>query len=61
MLLNAYAFDTMGTVALVAAWVATGAGGLLLVLAALGLWHGRRTDADAQVHVPGWHPESAPA
>jgi hypothetical protein len=39
LLLNAYAFDTMATVALIAAWVAVGAGALLILLALLGLRH----------------------
>jgi len=41
LLLNAYAFDTMATVALIAAWASLVAGILLLLLAALGLWHAR--------------------
>jgi hypothetical protein len=41
LLLNAYAFDTMATVALIAAWVSVLAGVLLLVLAVLGLRHAR--------------------
>lgn len=57
MLLNAYAFGTMATVAFVAAWVAVGAGAALVVLAALGMIHARRTGDDVQIHVPGWHPE----
>jgi hypothetical protein len=57
LLLNAYAFWTMGSVAFIAAWVALGTGAALLVLAALGFVHARRTPADATVHVPGWHPE----
>jgi hypothetical protein len=43
LLLNAYAFDTMGTVALIAAWISLAAGLFLLLLATLGLRHGRRT------------------
>jgi hypothetical protein len=43
LLLNAYAFDTMATVALWAAFVAFGAAALLLLLAALGFVHARRT------------------
>ena len=43
LLLNAYAFGTMGTIAGIAAWSAFGAGALLLVLAGLGLIHARRT------------------
>lgn len=58
MLLNAYAFWTMGTVALVAAWGALSGGLLFLVLSALGLWHARRTPYDVKVGIPGWHPES---
>ena len=57
MLLNAYAFGTMATVAFVAAWVAVGAAAALIVLAALGMIHARRTGDDVELHVPGWHPE----
>jgi hypothetical protein len=42
LLLNAYAFDTMATVALIAAWVAVIGGVVLMLLAALGLLHARR-------------------
>jgi hypothetical protein len=42
MLLNAYAFDTMGRLALIAAIVSWIGAGLLLVLAALGFRHLRR-------------------
>jgi len=59
LLLNAYAFGTMATVAIIAAWVAVGTGAALLVLAALGFVHARRTPDDVTVHVPGWHPENA--
>ena len=43
LLLNAYAFDTMGTIAGIAAIAAYLAAGVLLVLSGLGFWHGRRT------------------
>src|SRR3954451_17865278 len=46
LLLNAYAFGTMATVAIIAAWVALGTGLTLLVLAALGFVHARRTSRD---------------
>jgi hypothetical protein len=59
LLLNAYAFGTMAMVAFVAAWVALGFGIVMVLLAALGVVHARRTPADVQLHVPGWHPESA--
>jgi hypothetical protein len=42
LLLNAYAFDTMAKVALIAAWVSLAAGLILILLAALGLLHSRR-------------------
>jgi hypothetical protein len=58
LLLNAYAFATMGSVAFIAAWVALGTGAALLVLVALGFGHARRAAADAVIHVPGWHPEA---
>ncbi|MFL6130851.1 MAG: hypothetical protein ACJ73E_17520 [Mycobacteriales bacterium] len=45
LLLNAYAFDTMSKVALIAAWISLVAGLFLLLLAALGLRHARRTPA----------------
>ncbi len=61
MLLNAYAFWTMATVAWVAAWVSLGAALLLLVLAALGFWHLRRTTGEVTVRIPGWHPEKVDA
>jgi hypothetical protein len=44
LLLNAYAWDTMATVAFIAAWIALAAGVLLLALAAFGLRHARTTD-----------------
>ena len=58
LLLNAYAFGTMATVAFIAGWVALGTGLALLALAAMGFIHARRTPADAVLHVPGWHPET---
>jgi hypothetical protein len=39
LLLNAYAFDTMATVALIAAWISAIAGAALIMLALLGLRH----------------------
>src|ERR1700736_6415991 len=49
LLLNAYAFGTMGMIAGIAAIAAFIAGGLMLALAALGFLHGRRTPATAAV------------
>ena len=43
LLLNAYAWDTMAAVALIAAWISLVAGVLLLLLALLGLRHARTT------------------
>jgi hypothetical protein len=45
LLLNAYAFDTMAVVAQMAAFGAFVAGGVLLVLAALGFYHAGRAKA----------------
>ncbi|MDQ1715762.1 MAG: hypothetical protein QOC60_1707 [Frankiaceae bacterium] len=42
LLLNGYAFDTMGSIALLAAWAALVAGLLLVLLTGLGLRHARR-------------------
>jgi hypothetical protein len=55
MLLNAYAFWTMGRIAGIAALVAFGAAALLLLLSILGFVHARRPSADAVVlgaHTP---------
>jgi len=41
LLLNAYAFDTMGSIAGIAALVAYAGAGVLLLLSALGFWHSR--------------------
>ncbi len=35
------------------------AAGLMLLLSLLGIRHARRPPADADVHVPGWHPEAS--
>jgi hypothetical protein len=42
MLLNAYAFATMGRIAGIAAVVSFAGATLLLLLSALGIWHSRR-------------------
>ena len=42
LLLNAYAWDTMASIAFLAAWISLTGGILLLGFAALGLWHARR-------------------
>jgi hypothetical protein len=59
LLLNAYAFGTMGRIAGIAAVSAFVGAGVMLLLSLLGLLHLRRSPADATVHVPGWHPEAA--
>ena len=46
LLLNAYAFDTMAKVALIAAWVSLVGGITLLALSILGLVHARRPSRD---------------
>ena len=49
LLLNAYAFGTMGTIAGIAAVVAFVSAGVLMVLSFMGFAHARRTAADAQL------------
>jgi hypothetical protein len=51
LLLNAYAFGTMGTIAGIAALCAFISAAAMLVLGALGLWHSRRVDDDAELLV----------
>jgi hypothetical protein len=52
LLLNAYAFATIGTIAGYAAYGAFGAGAVLLVLAGLGLRHARRVEKPAERVIP---------
>ena len=59
LLLNAYAFGKMGTIAGIAAIAAFIAAAVMLVLGGLGLMHARRTSPDANI-LTG-HPTSAPA
>ena len=49
LLLNAYAFGTIGTIAGIAAVIAFVGAGLLLILSGLGLYHSRRTDATVEI------------
>ena len=62
LLLNAYAFGTMGTIAGIAAIAAFIAAAVMLVLGGLGLCHARRTSADTEV-LPGRpvHPATEPS
>ena len=61
LLLNAYAFGTMGTIAGIAAIVAFIGAALMLVLGALGLWHSRRVEPTVEIFAghPAPRPESA--
>ena len=54
LLLNAYAFGTMGTIAGIAAIAAFIAGAVMLVLSGLGLMHARRTSPATEIL--GGHP-----
>jgi len=54
LLLNAYAFGTMGMIAGIAAIFAYVAGAVMLVLSGLGLWHARRVSPAAEIL--GGHP-----
>jgi hypothetical protein len=58
LLLNAYAFDTMGSIAGIAAIIAYLAAAVMLILSGLGLWHSRRTPATQTIFAPT---ERAPA
>ena len=59
LLLYGYAFATIGTIAGIAAYVSFGAGAILLVLVALGLWHSRRVETPAERLVSGRVPQPA--
>ncbi len=67
LLLNAYAFGTMGTIAGIAAIAAYIAGAVMLILAGLGLMHARRTSATTDIltghpaHTPDLGPAPVPA
>jgi hypothetical protein len=58
LLLNAYAFGTMGTIAGIAAIAAFIAGAVMLILGGLGLMHARRTSPATEI-LAG-HPAHAP-
>ena len=49
LLLNAYAFGKMGTIAGIAAVVTFAGGGVILLLAGLGYWHSRRVRPDQEL------------
>src|SRR5262245_39249447 len=51
LLLYAYAFATMGTIAGIAALVSFGAAALLLVLVGFGFWHSRRASRAVAVEI----------
>ena len=53
LLLNSYAFWTMGKIALIAAVAAFVSAGLMLVLSILGFWHSAKVAPEAQL----FHPE----
>lgn len=49
LLLNAYAFRTMGVIAGIASIVAFASAAILLLLSGLGLYHARRTPATREI------------
>ena len=61
LLLNAYAFGTMGTIAMYAAWVSFLGAASMLLLSALGFRHLRRVPVDEEVVVGTRHPAVKPA
>ena len=52
LLLNAYAFGTMATIAGIAALCAFIGGAVMLILGFLGLWHSRRVPGDMEILTP---------
>jgi hypothetical protein len=61
LLLNAYAFGTMGTIAMYAAWASFAGAAAMLVLALLGFLHLRRVPEEQEVTVGQRHPHPSPA
>jgi hypothetical protein len=61
LLLNAYAFGTMGTIAMYAAWASFVGAAAMLVLALLGFLHLRRVPAEEEVGAGQRHPRPSPA
>lgn len=61
LLLNAYAFGTMGTIALYAAWASFIGAAAMIVLSALGLRHLRSVPAEEEVGVDSRHAARKPA
>ncbi|HAP74839.1 MAG TPA: hypothetical protein PLZ93_05820 [Nocardioides sp.] len=59
LLLNAYAFATIATIAGIAAIVSFAAAALLLVLVGVGFWHARRVEHDAERTAPVPVPQHA--
>ncbi len=57
LLLYGYAFATIGTIAGIAAYASFGGAAVLLVLAALGLWHARRVEHTDELRVPDRVPQ----
>jgi hypothetical protein len=51
LLLNAYAFGTMGTLAGIGSLVSFGGAALLLILSGLGLYHARKTPSEQEILV----------
>jgi hypothetical protein len=61
LLLNAYAFGKMGTIAGIAALVAFIGAGVMLLLGGLGLWHARRVPVETEVFTAHPAPHGHPA
>lgn len=61
LLLNAYAFGTMGTIAGIAALAAFIAAGMMLLLGGLGLWHSRKISPTEEIFAGRLPPVPEPA
>ena len=61
LLLNAYSFGTMGTIAMYAAWASFIGAAAMLLLALLGFWHLRRVPVEEEVGMGSRHTAVKPA
>ena len=61
LLLNAYAFWKIGQLLLIASIIAYVAGGIMLILSLLGLWHSRHTAPQQELFGGSGRPSGSPA
>jgi len=61
LLLNAYAFGKIGQLLLIASIIAYVAGGIMLILSVLGLWHSRHAAPQQELFGGSGRPSGSPA